>query len=86
MESYPGHIACDGGTKSEFVVPLVLIKKQRRAGIDWNGDAVIDVEEEETRKTLGVLDLDCLGLNGFDDDDKEGLERIAKLIVDSCDW
>jgi L-methionine (R)-S-oxide reductase len=35
---------------------------------------------------VGVLDLDCLANSGFDEDDKEGLENIAKLIIRSCDW
>lgn len=64
VDEYPGHIACDGETKSEVVIPLVI----------GNGE------------TIGVLDLDCLALNGFTDQDKEGLEKIAKLIVDSSDW
>ncbi|KAF9452771.1 GAF domain-like protein [Macrolepiota fuliginosa MF-IS2] len=64
VDEYPGHIACDGETKSEIVVPLVT-------GVG---------------ETIGVLDLDCLALNGFDDHDKEGLEKIAKLIVDSSHW
>lgn len=63
VEEYPGHIACDGLTKSEIVCPL--ISKERR---------------------IGVLDLDCLALDGFDDTDREGLERIAALVVQSCDW
>ncbi|KAF4621370.1 hypothetical protein D9613_000315 [Agrocybe pediades] len=67
VDSYPGHIACDGETKSEIVVPLIH---------------EVDGEVE----VLGVLDLDCLAPNGFDEDDKAGLEKIAKLIVDSCNW
>jgi len=35
---------------------------------------------------LGVLDLDCLAVDGFTEEDKVGLERIAQLVVDSCDW
>lgn len=35
---------------------------------------------------IGVLDLDCLAQSGFDQDDQHGLERIAQLIVSSCDW
>ncbi|KAI9507481.1 GAF domain-like protein [Russula earlei] len=35
---------------------------------------------------LGVFDLDCLAQGGFDDDDKAGLEKIAQLVVDACDW
>ncbi|KAF8326621.1 GAF domain-like protein [Cantharellus anzutake] len=68
VDKYPGHIACDGETKSEIVIPLI-----RR-----------DLPAGET--ALGVLDLDSLILNGFDDDDKRGLEHIADLIVQSCDW
>lgn len=37
-------------------------------------------------KAIGVLDLDCLTLNGFNDEDRVGLEKIADLIVKSCDW
>lgn len=64
---YPGHIACDGETKSEIVCPLIL----------QNGNDQV---------VLGVLDLDCLVLGGFDEQDKFGLEAIADLIVKGCDW
>lgn len=37
-------------------------------------------------ETVGVLDLDCLALHGFEGKDKEGLEKIARLISDSSDW
>ncbi|KAF8629275.1 hypothetical protein AX17_005853 [Amanita inopinata Kibby_2008] len=40
----------------------------------------------DTVHALGVLDLDCLAIGGFDDDDKVGLERIASLLVHACDW
>ncbi|KAF8835345.1 GAF domain-like protein [Paxillus ammoniavirescens] len=67
VHDYPGHIACDGGTKSEIVCPLIL-----RVGSD--------------QIVVGVLDLDCLALSGFDEEDKIGLESIADLIVKSCNW
>ncbi|KAI0268831.1 GAF domain nucleotide-binding protein [Gloeopeniophorella convolvens] len=67
VDAYPGHIACDGDTKSEIVCPLLL-------------------RSHEGEVALGVLDLDCLALGGFDDDDRAGLERIARLVVDACDW
>ncbi|KAF5380223.1 hypothetical protein D9757_008228 [Collybiopsis confluens] len=63
VESYPGHIACDGETRSEIVCPLV------------SGSTV-----------LGVLDLDCLAPAGFDEEDQKGLEKIASLVVNACDW
>ncbi|KAG7098304.1 hypothetical protein E1B28_000265 [Marasmius oreades] len=35
---------------------------------------------------VGVLDLDCLALGGFDQEDLSGLERCATLISQACDW
>jgi L-methionine (R)-S-oxide reductase len=67
VDEYPGHIACDGETKSEIVCPLLVTR---------NG-----VEE-----AVGVFDLDCLAVGGFDSDDKVGLEKIASLVVRACDW
>jgi len=67
VNSYPGHIACDGDTNSEIVIPLVL-------------------QKDGTEITLGVLDLDCLALNGFNEEDKTGLEKITELMVKGCDW
>ena len=40
----------------------------------------------QSERALGVFDLDCLALAGFDDRDKFGLERVARLVVDACDW
>ncbi|KAG5352597.1 hypothetical protein C0989_001631 [Termitomyces sp. Mn162] len=68
VDLYPGHIACDGETKSEIVVPLLI------------------PQDDGTEEAVGVLDLDCLAVGGFDADDEIGLNRIAKLIVSSCDW
>lgn len=68
VDLYPGHIACDGETKSEIVCPLIV---QR---------------EDGTEDTMGVLDLDCLAVGGFDADDEIGLNRISKLVVSTCDW
>ncbi|ODV77664.1 GAF domain-like protein [Suhomyces tanzawaensis NRRL Y-17324] len=63
VHEFPGHIACDGDTNSEIVVPLV-----------------------KDNVTFGVLDIDCLELNGFDATDREYLEKLAQLIIHSCTW
>jgi len=68
VDEYPGHIACDGETRSELVLPLLLQTAQ--------GGEV----------TLGLLDLDCLALDGFKQEDVEGLQTIVDLVVSSCDW
>lgn len=33
-----------------------------------------------------MLDIDDQELGAFNNEDKEGLEAIAKLIVQACDW
>ncbi|KAG5363197.1 Free methionine-R-sulfoxide reductase [Yarrowia sp. B02] len=63
VEEFPGHIACDGVTKSEIVVPIVL-----------------------DGKLFGVIDIDCASLEGFDEVDQQGLEKIALVLAKSCEW
>ncbi|EXJ54463.1 hypothetical protein A1O7_09803 [Cladophialophora yegresii CBS 114405] len=64
VDAFPGHIACDGESRSEIVVPI-------RA---TNG------------KVVGVIDIDCAELDGFDEEDQKGLEAIADLLGQACDW
>jgi len=40
----------------------------------------------EDAVVLGVLDVDCLAIGGFDEEDKKGLEKITELVVESCNW
>ncbi len=61
---FPGHIACDGQTKSEIVVPFT----------DENGNV------------KGVLDLDSLVGSGFDEIDREYLQRLCTLVSTTCEW
>lgn len=63
VNKYPGHIACDGETQSEIVVPIV-----------YNDNVV------------GVLDIDCLAKDGFTEEDKQYLEKLAHAIAVSCKW
>lgn len=57
---------------------------------DEYGEAnVLDAQVPDTPDNLtvvGVLDLDCLALSGFQEEDRLGVERIARLVTDSCDW
>ncbi|KAM0285675.1 hypothetical protein ACHAQH_001381 [Verticillium albo-atrum] len=64
VEAFPGHIACDGDSRSEIVVPVV------GAG----GEVV------------AIIDVDCAVLDGFDEVDREWLERLAVLLAKGCDW
>ena len=63
VESFPGHIACDGDSKSEVVVPIL-----------------------SQGKVVGVIDIDCTKHGGFDDVDRAGLEALAKVLGEGCDW
>lgn len=35
---------------------------------------------------VGVLDIDCVDEEGFDEADQEGLEECVRIIVRSCAW
>ncbi|KAF9204075.1 hypothetical protein BGZ49_005721 [Haplosporangium sp. Z 27] len=37
-------------------------------------------------RVIGVLDLDCEVVEGFDEVDQAGLEAVAKVLVGACDW
>lgn len=60
VHQFKGHIACDGDTNSEIVVPILA------------KDSV-----------LGVIDIDCVGINGFDEEDVLYLEKVAALLAPS---
>lgn len=63
VETFPGHIACDGDSKSEVVVPIVV-----------------------RGQLVGVIDIDCAEQSGFDQVDRKGLQALAELLAESCDW
>lgn len=60
VNAFPGHIFCDGDSRSEIVVPLV-----------------------KRDELLGVLDIDSPMLARFDEDDRSGLEQMAKIFLDT---
>jgi L-methionine (R)-S-oxide reductase len=66
VERFPGHIACDAGSRSEIVVPIL---RTRRAGAD-----------PSAREVVAVLDLDSYDLAAFDEADAAGLAPIAELL------
>lgn len=70
VDAFPGHIACDGDSKSEVVVPIVI-----------KGD-----KEGEEEKLVAIIDVDCAEKNGFDEVDRVWLERLAELLAGGCDW
>ncbi|CAO1627702.1 unnamed protein product [Jaminaea pallidilutea] len=91
-DDYPGHIACDSLSKSELVIPIVvpldrlsrrdavLLAREGGQAVEWSGrgnnDDII----------VGLLDIDCVEEDGFDETDQEELEGCVKVIAESCDW
>lgn len=63
VNQYEGHIACDGETKSEIVVPLL-----------------------HEGEVMGVLDIDCLVYEGFNEVDIRCLGLLARKISNLIDW
>jgi L-methionine (R)-S-oxide reductase len=79
VETFPGHIACDGDSKSEVVVPIAVDGKV-------GGSANSEVFVLTMWQVVGVIDIDCAEPKGFDDNDRKGLEQLANLLADCCDW
>ena len=59
VHAFPGHIACDGDTNSELVVPVVR-------------DGAV----------IAVIDLDSPVHARFDEEDREGIEALARMLSD----
>ena len=49
-----------------------------------NSEIVIPLIKDD--QVLGVLDIDSPVFDRFDEEDKQGLEEIAKLFVELCHW
>ncbi|KAI1357810.1 GAF domain-like protein [Xylaria arbuscula] len=71
VDKFPGHIACDGDSKSEIVVPIFK-----------GGEG----EGEERKVVVAIIDVDCADVDGFDEVDRKYLEKLAALLGRSCDW
>ena len=52
----------------------------------WGGCASSEVFMLTMWQVVGVIDIDCAELKGFDDDDTRGLEQLASLLAKYCDW
>ncbi|KAF8596449.1 hypothetical protein BDV93DRAFT_398096, partial [Ceratobasidium sp. AG-I] len=49
-------------------------------------EVVAPVFAGDGERIVGVLDVDCLKEGGFEDVDRLGVERVAKLLGEGCDW
>ena len=60
---FPGHIACDGASESEIVIPL------------RDGETV-----------RAVMDIDSPVKGRFTEEDREGLEKLVRIIEEGVSW
>jgi GAF domain-containing protein len=72
VDAFPGHIACDAASKSEFVAPLFL------------GDA--HSADPAARPLVGVLDVDSPLLARFDAEHAAGLAGLADILSRRVHW
>ena len=79
VEKFPGHIACDGDSKSEIVVPILFQGQASQPRWCFAPCA-------KSFQVMGIIDIDCAELQGFDETDRGGLESLARVLAHSCDW
>lgn len=90
------HIACDSASQSEIVVPIYGHIGASSHDKD-NGNALSSTlsnkrvyDQSNTSRSspslVAVLDIDSPIVNGFSEEDQIGLEKIATLVGESCDW
>jgi putative methionine-R-sulfoxide reductase with GAF domain len=81
VEKFPGHIACDSASRSEIVVPI-FAGRAEGAEIDGKEDGA----GVGKGRVVAIIDIDCRVESGFDEVDREWLEKLAKSIGEACDW
>jgi L-methionine (R)-S-oxide reductase len=100
VDAFPGHIACDGASRSEIVVPIVKEGKVRFLllfsfttpvlSAYWGDGGVWSTIIERACwrpvQTVAIIDIDCAELNGFTEEDQKALEELAALLAESCDF
>ena len=63
VHEFPGHIACDGASASEIVVPV-----------------------HAEGRVAAVLDIDSPVKGRFTEEDREGLEKLVKVLEEGVSW
>lgn len=83
VEAWPGHIACDGDSRSEIVVPVI---KDGVVGLSEPGAWLPPLSDGASCQVVAIIDLDCAEINGFDQEDERWLVQLAVLLAEACDW
>ena len=75
VHEFPGHIACDGASNSEIVVPVFAREEAAGDGTPRCGGVLI-----------GVLDLDSPLTGRFSEEDQAGLEKCVRALEEAAEW
>ncbi|EEH41862.2 GAF domain nucleotide-binding protein [Paracoccidioides lutzii Pb01] len=62
--------------------------------LNWEGHIACDAESRSeivvpilvNGETVALIDIDCAVPSGFDEVDREGLENLAAVLAEGCDW
>lgn len=81
VEQFPGHIACDGDSKSEIVVPII-----KDGTVSFLRARVCRAALTKAYQVVAIIDVDCAVKNGFNEEDQRYLEELATLLSGACDW
>ncbi|KAM5467663.1 putative L-methionine (R)-S-oxide reductase [Microsporum ferrugineum] len=62
--------------------------------LNWEGHIACDADSRSeivvpilvNGETVAIIDIDCAEPSGFDEVDKNGLEVLAAVLAESCDW
>jgi len=94
---FQGKIACTRIGPGKGVCGAAVEKKESMLVSDvhkFKGHIACDSESKSelvipifwNESVVGVLDVDSLVTNGFDNNDKMGLEKIVTLLQQKCNW
>jgi L-methionine (R)-S-oxide reductase len=95
---FQGKVACQQIQLGKGVCGTAAIKGESIVVDDvekWEGHIACDSEsrseivvpiKDQIGKVRGVLDIDCRTVEAFSNTDKEGLEKIVKLLAEVTEW
>lgn len=65
-----------------------VTQARQASGNDQEDDAVTawSGRGDGDEVIVGLLDIDCVDEEGFDEVDQKHLEAIVRIIAQSCDW
>jgi L-methionine (R)-S-oxide reductase len=75
VHAHPGHIACDARTRSEIVVPL-----------GKHGVLDLDSAGAYVSPSSRLCAQPAAGRRGFDETDRDGLERLVAILLDKASF